>query len=90
MSRIGEAIRAECRAAGMTSNGLAEIVTLTPQYVRLIWCGGAIPSMETVLKIANVFPDVDPAAWCWLLLRDLWGEPIADLMKRHARAGDGG
>ena len=88
MSRIGQAIRTR-RRDSMTSSHLAELVTLTPQYVRLIECGGAIPSFVSMLAIANVFPDVDSAEWLWLLLRDLWGDDIADLMVKHARATAG-
>lgn len=86
MSQIGDAIKHTRRQAGLTSRDLAEQVTLTPQYVRLIECGGAVPGLRSVLAVANVFPDVDTAEWLWLLLRDLWGDPIADLMVKHARA----
>jgi len=86
MSHIGRAIATERRRAGLTSRRLAELVTLTPQYVRLIECGGAIPAVQTVLKIANQFPDADTAGWLWLLLRDTWGSEIASLMERDAVA----
>jgi transcriptional regulator with XRE-family HTH domain len=86
MSRVGRAIKAERKACGMTSKQLAEQVTLTPQYIRLIECGLAVPSMETTLKIANVFPDLDSTALLWDLLADLWGQPIAAVMKQHAVA----
>ena len=72
----------------MTSADLAGQVRLTPQYVRLIRCGGALPSLDAVLRIANVFPDVDSTAWLWLLLRDQWGDPVADAMQRHAQTAD--
>ncbi len=84
MSLIGDEIKRERRLAGMTSKRLAELTVRTPQYIRLIECGGAIPSMETVLKIANEFPDADTGRWLWLLLRDQWGDPVFDVMWRHA------
>lgn len=89
MSRIGAEIKRTRQAAGMTSRHVAEAVTLTPQYIRLVECGGAIPAMETVLRICNLFPDADTAAWLWLLLTDLWGQPVADLMRLAARRAEG-
>lgn len=86
MSRIGEAMRAVRTASGLKSREVAEAVALTPQYVRLIECGGAIPSMEATLRIANLYPDVDTAAWLVLLLRDLWGDPVVDLIEQHSVA----
>jgi transcriptional regulator with XRE-family HTH domain len=86
MSRVGNALKRERKACGMTTAQVAEQVTLTPQYVRLIECGGAIPSMESTLKLANVFPDLDSTALLWDLLADLWGAPIVDVMKQHAVA----
>jgi transcriptional regulator with XRE-family HTH domain len=86
MSRVGNALKRERKACGMTTAQVAEQVTLTPQYIRLIECGGAIPSMESTLKLANVFPDVDTAWWLWLLLRDTWGNEVAEVMRRHAIA----
>lgn len=88
MSRIGAAIREARQAGTMTSAQLAERVTLTPQYIRLIECGGAVPSFRTVLAIANQFPDVDSTEWCFLLLEDLWGKPTVDAMKRWAVVED--
>lgn len=84
MSLIGDAIKARRKAAGITSRHLAELVTLTPQYVRLIECGGATPALETVLRIANQFSDVDCSEWLWLLLRDTWGTSIATVMWEYA------
>lgn len=88
MSRIAQEIKRARRAAGLTSRELAEAVTLTPQYVRLIECGGALPSLDATLKICSQFPDEDSAVWCWALLSDLWGEPVAEMLRRSARAAD--
>ena len=71
----------------MTSKRLAECVTLTPQYVRLIECGGAAPAMDTVLRIYNKFPDADSGRWAWLVVRDLYGDGIFDLLWAYANAG---
>ncbi len=87
MSRIGDAIKAERKACGMTIQNLARTTKQPTWLVDAIEDGRFIPhTAETILDIANVFPDVDTAAWLWLLLADLWGEPIADLMRQHARA----
>lgn len=85
MSRIGAEIKRTRQAAGMTSRQVAEAVTLTPQYIRLVECGGAIPAVNTVLRICNLFPDADSAGWLWLLLIDLWGQPVMDMMWAYAR-----
>lgn len=74
----------------MTSRDLAAEVTLTPQYVRLIECGNAIPAMPTVLRIANVFPGVESAEWLWVLLTDLWGAEIVDVMMVAAQSREQG
>ena len=95
MSFIGAEIKRVRKAHGMTSRALAEQVTLTPQYVRLIECGGAVPSMPTALAICNLFPDADSAQWLWLLLADLWGPAAVEVMRAQAaqpgpRADGGG
>ncbi len=91
MTFIGAEIKRTRQAYGMTSKTLAERVTLTPQYVRLIECGGATPSMPTVLAICNQFTDADSAAWLWLLLADLWGPAVVEVMRSAALATpDGG
>lgn len=90
MSYLGTRIKAVRKVAGLTSAQLAARVQRTPQYLRLIECGGATPSMQTTLALANEFPDEDTAEWLWLLLADLWGPAAVTLMKRHAQAGDGG
>ena len=84
MSFIGTEIKRTRKAHGMTSRDVAERVTLTPQYVRLIECGGAVPSMPTVLAICNQFPDADSAEWLWLLLADLWGPAAVEVMRASA------
>lgn len=86
MSFIGERIKFERKAAGMTSGQLAQAVRLTPQYIRLIECGGATPSVDAVLRICSQFPNADSGWWLWLLLRDTWGNEIAEQMRRHAVA----
>lgn len=83
MTFIGAAIKRERTAAGMTSKQLAERTGLSQQYVGDVQHGRRVPSVETMLKIANVFPDVDSARWLILLLRDLWGAPIVDLISKH-------
>lgn len=89
MRYIGEAIRRERNRSGLTSNDLAERVTVTPQYIRLVECGGAVPAMKTVLEICNQFPDADSAEWLWLLLQDTWGQPVAEVMRRWAQTAAG-
>ena len=86
MSLIGNEIKRTRQQCGMTSRDVATQVTLTPQYVRLIECGGAIPAMDTVLRICNLFPDADSGRWLALLLRDLWGDAAAEVVFRYARA----
>mgnify|MGYP001606683886 CR=1 FL=1 len=81
MSKIGDAITRRRRASGMTTKALAEAVPLSQQYMVDIQMGRRCPPSGTLLKIANVFPDVDAAAWLWLLLASVWGSPIADLMQ---------
>lgn len=86
MTYIGRRIKEARTAAGLSSRQVAEAATLTPQYVRLIECGGATPAMPTVLRICNLFPDEDAADWLWLLLSDLWGPAAVTVMRRPALA----
>lgn len=85
MSAIGEEVKLARLRAGMTSKKLSDEIGLSQQYVGDIQYGRRLPSVDTLLVIANVFPDVDSADWLWLLLMDLWGEPVVALMRRHAR-----
>lgn len=85
MSFIGDEIKRTRKRAGITSRQLAESVTLTPQYIRLIECGGAIPAMDTVLRICNQFPDADSAQWGWLLITDLYGAEMQRMLWAYAR-----
>jgi transcriptional regulator with XRE-family HTH domain len=85
MSAIGEEVKLARLRAGMTSKQLSDEIGLTQQYVGDIQHGRRLPSVNTLLVIANVFPDVDSADWLWLLLMDQWGEPVVALMRRHAR-----
>jgi transcriptional regulator with XRE-family HTH domain len=85
---IGDEIKRTRKAVGMTSRDVATQATLTPQYVRLIECGDATPAMDTMLRICNLFPDADSGYWAWLLIRDLYGEGMFDLLWTYAqRAG---
>ena len=86
MSRIGDALRRERKACGMILEVLAEQAEISVSYTSEVERGTRIPRPETVLRLANVFPDVDSTAWLWLLLRDSWGDPIAAVMIQHARA----
>lgn len=88
MSRIGKTIKARRQAFGMTGKGLACAAEFMPQYISDIELGRRVPPMETVLRIANVFPDVDSTAWLWLLLEDLWGAEVVATMKRWAVVED--
>lgn len=88
MSFIGDEIKRARKACGMTSRDVAVQATLTPQYVRLIECGNAIPSMDTALRVCNLFPDADSGRWAWLVVRDRYGEAMFDLLWRYARAAD--
>lgn len=89
MTYIGSEIKRARQALGMTSREIAERVTLTPQYIRLIECGGAVPSMPTVLSICNLFPDADSATWLWLLLADMWGPAAVEVMRAQAARQQG-
>lgn len=86
MSFIGGAVKANRQRAKMTGKALAEQTRLSRQYITDIEMGRRIPPPETVLNIANVFPEVDSTWWLWLLLRDSWGNETAELMRRHAVA----
>lgn len=86
MSRLGDAIRAERVARGMSQQHVAGVADISRVYLANIEGGRNTPPPRTVLKIANVFPDVDTADWLWRLLSDTWGQPVADLMQRYARA----
>ena len=84
VSRIGTLIREARTACGMTSKQLAEQTGLSQQYVGEVQRGSRIPSPETMLLFANIFPDEDTTAWCWELLADVWGPSIAGHMREHA------
>lgn len=83
MTRIGDAIRSQRVAVAMQQNELARRAELSPQYVCDIETGKRLPPFDTVLDIANVFPEVDSAAWLVLLLRDLWGSSVVNVMARY-------
>jgi transcriptional regulator with XRE-family HTH domain len=84
MSEIGDAIRRRRKASGLTALALAERLHISPQFVNDIEYGRRLPTPDRVLQFANQWSDVDSAAWLWLLLTDLWGDPIATTM--HAWA----
>lgn len=81
MSEIGAAIQAERYAAEMTQATLARQAGISRPYLANIERGAQLPATHTLLRIANVFPDVDSAGWLWVLLVDLWGRPNVDAMK---------
>lgn len=83
MSRIGDAIKAERELCDASQTTLARDARISREYLANIEAGRQLLPPETLLTIANQFMDVDTAEWLWLLLEDLWGEPIADLMKKH-------
>lgn len=85
MSYIGEEIKRCRNVAGMTSKELAERTGLSQQFVGDVQLGRRTPTMETMLMFCNVFPDADSGRWAWLILRDLYGDDIFDLMWRYAR-----
>jgi transcriptional regulator with XRE-family HTH domain len=87
MSRVGDAIRRRRKDDPRTiavAYVLAEYAGISAQYLNDIELGRRLPSVGVLLRIANQFSDVDSAEWLWLLLMDLWGEPIAGVMRRHA------
>ena len=86
MSQIGDAIRMRRTAENIAANRLAGLTMLSPQYISDIELGRRLPTVETTVNIANVFPDVELPAWLWLLLTDQWGQPIVDTMQRYAVA----
>jgi transcriptional regulator with XRE-family HTH domain len=88
LSFIGDEIKRTRKAHGMTSRDVATQVTLTPQYVRLIECGGATPAMDTALRICNLFPDADSARWAWLVIRDQYGDGVFHLLWDSAVKGE--
>lgn len=90
MSKVGDAIRRRRRSVPMASKALAEQARISQQYMTDIELGRRLPPPETLFRIANAFPDVDSAAWLWLLLEDEWGKPIADVMRRAAIAATSG
>lgn len=85
VSRIGEAIKAEREACGLAVKEVEAATGLPVWVLEIIESGRYTPNDREMLLIANVFPEsVDTGAWYWLLLADWWGEPIADLMRKHA------
>lgn len=89
MTYIGDEIRRTRTRAGMTSKALAEQTKLSQQYVGDVQLGRRLPSMETMLVFCNVFPDADSARWAWLMLTDLYGQPMVDMLWAYARRGFG-
>lgn len=85
-TRIGTAIRAERKACGMTLEVLAEQAGISVSFASDVERGNKIPGPETVLSIANVFPDIDSTAWLWLLLADSWEPDVAETMRAWAVA----
>lgn len=85
-SRTGDAIREARQAAGMEAKDLASAVGVSPQYMCDLELSHRPVPMFRLFRIANVFPDVDSTAWLWLLLTDLWGQPVVDAMRAHAVA----
>jgi transcriptional regulator with XRE-family HTH domain len=86
MSHIGEAIHRTRQVHEMSIRKLAREADLSTTFVMDIESGARLPSHETVLKIGNVFVEEDTTAWLWLLLTDLWGQPIANVMREGAAA----
>lgn len=81
MTRIGVAIRTQRKACKMQQDALARQAEISPQYLCDIELGKRLPPFDTVLDIANVFTDVDSAAWLWELLADLWGPSVVSVMR---------
>jgi len=84
VTRIGTAISTHRRACTMQQKVLAEQAEISPQYLCDIELGKRLPPFDTVLDIANVFPDVDSTAWLWELLSDSWGPTVASVMRAWA------
>jgi transcriptional regulator with XRE-family HTH domain len=53
LRRLGERIRAERHARGLTQDSLAQVLRLSVAYVSLIERGGRNPPYTTVLAIAR-------------------------------------
>lgn len=89
MSRLGDALSAALRSSGMTGVEFAERLHISPQFVNDVKHGRRLPTPDRVLQFANQFPDADSAEWLWLLLTDLWGDPIATTMREYVLAAIG-
>lgn len=84
MSYIGLAIERRRKQAHMTNKELAIQTGLSQQYVGDVQLGRRIPTLETMLLFATVFPDVQPGRWSWLVLQDLYGEVICERLWEFA------
>lgn len=84
VTRIGMAISTQRKACQMQQKVLAAQAEISPQYLCDIELGKRLPPFDTVLDIANAFPDVDSTAWLFLLLSDLWGPSVAMTMRAWA------
>lgn len=81
---------AALKNSGLTGVEFAERLHISPQFVNDVKHGRRLPTPDRVLQFASQFSDVDSAEWLWLLLTDLWGEPIAAMMQEHAKASEDG
>lgn len=84
MSYIGEALSREMALHEMTGKQVAEQAGFSEQFISDIRKGRRIPSPDTLFAITNVFTDADTAALLWLVLTDLWGQPIVNVMREWA------
>lgn len=84
MSHIGDAVSRALTLHEMTAKHLAEEAGFSEQYISDIRSGRRLPPVETARGICNVFPDEDSVAWSWDLLRDVWGDPVVDVMRDWA------
>lgn len=83
MTQIGDAIRAERKARGLTLEALADRLGISVVYLSELE-RYKVPNVDRVLDIASELTEVDTAAWLWLLLEDKWGASVADMMRQHA------
>ena len=86
MTRIGEAIRHERQARGLSLRAVAEPAGISFVYLSEIERGMKLPTHPVVLRIANEFPDADAVGWAWLLTEDLFGAATVEIMRKHAVA----
>jgi transcriptional regulator with XRE-family HTH domain len=86
MSFIGDEIKRTRLRHGLTSKQLAEATGLSQQFVGDVQHGRRVPTLETMLVFCNVFSDADPGRWAWLVIRDLYGDGMFDLLWKYRDA----